>query len=161
MSVRHTCVRMVMFVSLLASAAVASVAIYAQRPSTQEAERVVTEFLTAFSNRDFARFVPFFSEDATMFFPPSAAAPTGRVRGRADIERAFRAIFERYPQHSTASVSSIRPLDLLVEEFGDVTVVTFHLGSETARQRRTLVLRRLGGDWKIVHLHGSASGTQP
>jgi hypothetical protein len=49
----------------------------------------------------------------------------------------------------------------LVEEFGDTAVVTFHLGHETARQRRTLVLRRVGSNWKIVHLHGSASANQP
>ena len=153
--------RMVVLVALLTGAAIATVAIHAQRQSTQDIERVVTEFLTAFSNRDFARFVPFFSEDATMFFPPSAAAPTGRVRGKVEIERTFKAIFERYPRRSTSSVSPIRPLDLLVEEFGEIAVVTFHLGSETARQRRTLVLRRLGDDWRIMHLHGSASASQP
>ena len=161
MSVRHTCVTMVLLVTSLASAAIATVAIHAQRPSTQDPEHMVTEFLTVFGNRDFARFVPFFSEDATMFFPPSAVAPTGRVRGRAEIEQTFRAIFEKYPPRSPGTVTPIRPLDLLVEEFGEVAVVTFHLGSETARQRRTLVLRRLGGDWRIVHLHGSASPSQP
>ena len=157
---RHTCVAMVLLVTSLASAVIATVAIHAQRPSTQDPEHMVTEFLTVFGNRDFARFVPYFSEDATIFFPPSAAAPTGRVRGRAEIEQTFRAIFEKYPPRSPGTTPS-RPLDLLVEEFGEVAVVTFHLGSETARQRRTLVLRRLGGDWRIVHLHGSVSASQP
>ena len=161
MSVRQTRVLMVVLVTSLASAAVTAVAIHAQRQSTQDIERGVTEFLTAFSNRDVARFMPFFFEDATMFFPPSAAAPTGRVRGRNQIEQTFRTIFAKYPPRAADSVVPIRPLDMLVEEFGDLSVVTFHLGNETARQRRTLVLRRLGGDWKIMHLHGSASASQP
>lgn len=161
MSCRQTCLRMVGVVTCLVSAAVVTVAIHAERQSSQEIERVVTQFLTAFSERDFTRFVPFFSEDATMFFPPSAAAPTGRVRGRNEIEQTFRAIFAKYPPRASAPATPIRPLDLVVDEFGEVAVVTFHLGSETARQRRTLVLRRLGQDWKIVHLHGSASANQP
>ena len=160
MSLYQRRARTAVLVASLTSMAIVTVAIHAERQSTQEIERVVTEFLTAFSNRDFARFVPFFSEDATMFFPPSAAAPTGRVRGRNEIEQTFRTVFAKYPPRAPGSVTPIRPLDLLVEEFGDVSVVTFHLGSETARQRRTLVLRRLGGDWKIVHLHGSASTSQ-
>ena len=160
MSVRQRRARTVVLVASLTGAVITAVAIHAQGQSAQDIERVVTEFLTAFGNRDFARFVPFFSEDATMFFPPSAAAPTGRVRGRNEIEQTFRTIFAKYPPRAPGSVGPIRPLDLLVEEFGAVAVVTFHLGGETARQRRTLVLRRLGGDWKIVHLHGSASVPQ-
>lgn len=150
----------VVLVAALATGAINIVGIHAERQSTQEIERVVTQFLTAFSNRDVVGFVPFFSEDATMFFPPSAAAPTGRVRGRNEIAQTFAAIFEKYPPREPGSGTPIRPLDLLVEELGDVAVVTFHLGSETARQRRTLVLRRIGGEWKIVHLHGSVSANQ-
>ena len=161
MWVRQTRARTVVLASLT-SLAIVTVAIQAQRQSTQDIESVVTEFLTALSNRDFARFVPFFAENATMFFPPSAVAPTGRVRGRNEIEQTFRAIFAKYPPRAPGAVTTpIRPLDLLVEEFSDVAVVTFHLGGETARQRRTLVLTRLGGDWKIAHLHGSASANRP
>ena len=95
-----------------------------------------------------------------MFFPPSAAAPTGRIQGRSQIEQTFRAIYEKYPPRA-GSLAPIRPQDLLAEQFADVAVVTFHLGDETARQRRTIVLRRIGSEWKIVHLHGSASATPP
>ena len=161
MSIRRSRARLVVLVTSLAGAAIATAAIHARHQSTPAVEGVVIQFLTAFANRDFERFVPFFSEDATMFFPPSAAAPTGRVRGRNEIEQTFKTIFAKYPPRSPGSATAIRPLDLLVEDFDDVAVVTFHLGSEAARQRRTLVLRRLAGDWKIVHLHGSASATQP
>ena len=38
-----------------------------------------------------------------------------------------------------------------MQEFDGSAIVTFVLGSETARQRRTLVLKRIGGEWKIAH----------
>jgi ketosteroid isomerase-like protein len=119
----------------------------------------ISGFLAAFGNRDFAVFMPYFSEDATVFFPPSAAAPVGRIRGRTSIEQAFKTIFDRYPARATGTRAPIAPQELLVEHFDSCAVVTFELGSGTARQRRTFVLRRIEGAWKIVHLHGSASGT--
>ena len=39
--------------------------------------------------------------------------------------------------------------------FGDAALATFHLPRDTALGRRTLVLRRTGAGWKIVHLHAS------
>ena len=119
---------------------------------------IIRDFLVAFSNRDLAVFVPYFSEDATVFFPPSAAAPLGRVQGRSEIERTFKTIFDAYPPRSTRPPTPIAPQDLLIQEFDGHAVVTFQLGSETARQRRTFVLKRISGEWKIVHLHGSATG---
>ena len=124
-------------------------------------EGVIRDFLVAFSNRDLAVFVPYFSEDATVFFPPSAAAPLGRVQGRSEIERTFKTIFDAYPPRSTRPPTPIAPQDLLIQEFDGHAVVTFQLGSESARQRRTFVLKRISGEWKIVHLHGSAAGGQP
>jgi hypothetical protein len=71
------------------------------QPNPQkEIERVVRDFLIAFGNRDCALFVPYFSEDATVFFPPSKAAPLGRVQGRSQIERTSKTIFDAYPPRS-------------------------------------------------------------
>jgi ketosteroid isomerase-like protein len=133
----------------------------AQTNPQKDVERVIRDFLVAFSNRDFAVFVPYFSEDATVFFPPSAAAPLGRVQGRTEIERTFKTIFDAYPPRSNRPQTPLAPQDLLIQELDGNAVVTFELGSETARQRRTFVLKRVGDDWKIVHLHGSASANQP
>jgi len=44
---------------------------------------------------------------------------------------------------------------LLIQEYDGLAVVTFHLGTDTRVSRRTLVFRRIGSDWKIVHLHAS------
>jgi ketosteroid isomerase-like protein len=120
---------------------------------------VIGGFLAAFGDRDFAVFMPYFSEDATVFFPPSAAAPSGRVRGRPSIEQAFKAVFDRYPSRSAATRTPIAPQELLVQEFDSFAIVTFELGSGPARQRRTFVLRRIDGSWRIVHLHGSSFDT--
>ncbi len=133
---------------------------HAQPSPQKDIERVIRDFLIAFGNRDYAAFIPYFSEDATVFFPPSAAAPLGRVQGRSEIERTFKTIFDAYPPRSDRPPTPIAPQDLLIQESDGQAVVTFQLGSEAARQRRTLVLKRMGAEWKIVHLHGSASTNQ-
>jgi ketosteroid isomerase-like protein len=133
----------------------------AQTKAQTDVERVIRDFLVAFSNRDFAVFVPYFSEDATVFFPPSKAAPLGRVQGRSEIERTFKAIFDAYPPRTTRPPTPIAPQDFLIQAVDGHAVVTFQLGSDTARQRRTFVLRRVGQEWTIVHMHGSAAETQP
>ena len=120
-----------------------------------DAERTVREFLVPFASRDFDRFIPYFAEDATMFFPPANTAPTGLVRGRAQIEQAFKTLYAAYPRKPGSAPTPITPKDLLVQQSGDHAVVTFLLGSETAPGRRTIVLRRVADQWKIVHLHGS------
>ena len=132
-----------------------------QTTAQTDVERVIRDFLVAFSNRDFAVFVPYFSQDATVFFPPSTAAPLGRVQGRSEIERTFKTIFDAYPPRPDRPPTPIAPQDLLIQELDGYAIVTFQLGSDTARQRRTFVLRRVGQEWKIVHMHGSAAGTQP
>jgi ketosteroid isomerase-like protein len=50
----------------------------------------------------------------------------------------------------------IQPQDLLVQDYGDVAIATFHLGSGESVGRRTVVLRRQGGEWTIAHLHASS-----
>jgi ketosteroid isomerase-like protein len=118
-------------------------------------EQVINDFLVPFSSRDVAGFMAYFAEDATVFFPPSASgAPPGRVQGRANVARAFDELFKRVGV-TPGPRPTIRPLDPLVQQFGDTAIVTFHLGTDASRGRRTLVLRRIGGDWRIVHLHAS------
>lgn len=116
---------------------------------------LLEQFLVAFSNRDIATFSAFFAEEATMFFPPSAfGPPSGLVEGRANIAEGFRRLYERTgPPRSPGAI--IEPQDLRIKEFEGAAVVTFHLGSENRRGRRTFVLRRYGTEWRIVHLHAS------
>ena len=76
---RKNSTQMNSFAAAVVVAAVISVpgAVRAQGNPEKDVERVIRDFLVAFSNRDFAVFVPYFSEDATVFFPPSTAAPLG------------------------------------------------------------------------------------
>ena len=125
-----------------------------------EIELMMNKFLAAFSNRDVDAFSTYFAEDATMFFPPSAfSPPTGLVEGRANIAGAFRGLYERTGPRRTPA-NPIQPQDMRVKAFDGFAVVTFHLGSDSVRGRRTFVLRRTGAEWAIVHLHSSTLETQ-
>ena len=100
--IRRNVTRMNPFISVLVVAvALSGLGVAHAQPSPQkDIERVIRDFLIAFGNRDYAAFIPYFSEDATVFFPPSAAAPLGRVQGRSEIERTFKTIFDAYPPRS-------------------------------------------------------------
>jgi ketosteroid isomerase-like protein len=127
----------------------------------QDVREMMTDFLAAFSSRDISAFIPYFAENATAFFPPAATAPSTRVQGRQAIKETFTTILARYAQPNSTTRPPIAPQDLQIQEFDGTAIVTFHLGNDAARQRRTFVLRRAGDAWKIVHLHGSAIGAQP
>ena len=58
-------------------------------------------------------------------------------------------------------LSDIVPRELHVQLYGDVAIASFHLTGGQEVGRRTLVLRRLGGRWLIVHLHSSALRVAP
>jgi ketosteroid isomerase-like protein len=95
-----------------------------------------------------------FAEDAVVFFPSVSAA---RVSGKAAIRQAFGEII------GPSGAGKISPRDIVVQEFGDVAIVTAHLKDLPAAPiltpivfpRRTFVLRYADGRWSIVHLHAS------
>jgi hypothetical protein len=105
--------------------------------------------------------MPYFADEATIFLPPAARGPVERIQGRTGIEQAFRLIFNNNPRPADVAPRPIAPQDLLIQQFEGWSVVTFHLGRGPALQRRTLVLKQVGREWKIVHLHASAAGGQP
>jgi ketosteroid isomerase-like protein len=128
--------------------------------NSDSVEAAVSGFLVAFDNLDMPKFITYFAEDATMFHPPSAPPRTfpTRLQGLREIERTFQIAFDQIRDRSgrtKAPYMNLQPEDLLIQRFDGSAVVTFHLGTETVRGRRTLVLRRVGSDWKIVHLHAS------
>jgi ketosteroid isomerase-like protein len=125
---------------------------WAQRQS--DIEQTIERFLVAFGNRDIPAFSAFLVEDATMFFPSAAGQPTNRVEGKAAIGQHFKELYERVGPRRDAG-ATIRPRELKIQQFDGFAVVTFHLGTEASRGRRTFVLRRSGSEWKIVHVHAS------
>ena len=145
---------------IAAAAGLGSVAAYAQAPATiganlaesAEVEAAVREFASAFAALDKVRFDRLWASDATAFFPQHPF-PIRRVEGKAAVTQWF----HRFMDARKGKPMTLDPKDLLIQRLGDAAVATFHLGSsEQAAGRRTLVLRREAGAWKIVHLHASS-----
>ncbi|MGD9906585.1 MAG: nuclear transport factor 2 family protein [Vicinamibacterales bacterium] len=129
-------------------------------------DAALQEFLSAFNALDMPGFLAAFADDAVVFHPPSPPPRTfpTRVSGRAEVERTFRVVFDQIRAASgrtTPPFQNLQPQDLLIQRFDGVAVVTFHLGTEKVRGRRTLVLRRIGATWRIVHLHASTFAAEP
>ena len=123
-------------------------------------DAAVQEFLAAFNDLDMPRFLACFAADAVMFHPPAPPPRTfpTRVSGRPEIERTFQVVFDQIRARSgrtTPPFQNLAPQEVLVQRFDGFAVVTFHLGSDKVRGRRTLVYRRVGAAWSIVHLHAS------
>jgi ketosteroid isomerase-like protein len=115
------------------------------------AEATVTDFLAAFNRLDTARVGELLTEDATAFLPmPDARA---KVSGRANILAALTPLFDKQRAigelHLTAKQLTVQPLGR------DGAVATFDVGTADVSSRRTLVLVRRGGAWRIAHLHAS------
>lgn len=122
--------------------------------AADEVRQTLTKFLTAFDNLDWEAFRNVFADDATVYFPSQRAT---RATGRAEVEATFRQVFERIRATKNAPpYLSLEPVDLDVQFFGDAAVATFHLYDlPDATGRRTVVLEKRAGEWKIVHLHAS------
>ncbi len=127
-------------------------------PQAGSAEAAVGEFIAALNAMDAARLGRLFAEDATIFFP-SAPFPLRRL-GKAEAVRYFARLFEALRARG-ARLSDIVPRELHVQLYGDAAVASFHLTGGQELGRRTLVLRRLGGRWLIVHLHSSSLRAAP
>ena len=126
----------------------------AQQPPDVEVEQVMKAFLVPFSNQVVADFIDYFADDAVVFFPSAQFAPM-RVEGKENIARTFASVFKPGRPLPPGGRPLIQPQDLKIQQFGDTAIVTFHLGSDTTRGRRTFVLRRVDARWRIVHLHAS------
>lgn len=151
-------VRMSWVTSTLVMLAAAAPSHVMAQNGSDEVEQVIRDFLVPFSNRNIPEFIEYFADDATVFFPAvqGAGFPSDRVQGKAAIARAFEAVYQRVPAAPGGGGILIRPLDVMVQRFDDFAVVTFHLGTETTRNRRTFVLRCIDARWRIVHLHASS-----
>lgn len=122
-----------------------------QHTSTPEA--AAAAFLDAFKDMDERRFDTFFDPEATMFFP-DGPFPHGRIEGRNAVLSAFHSFFKLVKERGRTTLN-ITPREQRVQRYDDVAVVTFRLDQEGAIGRRTIVLRKAGEQWRIVHFHAS------
>jgi uncharacterized protein (TIGR02246 family) len=109
---------------------------------------LVASFIAAVNAADTERFVGFFAADATAFLPSNASA--SRRRGIEQIRRAVAPVFAQGPR-----IPSVQASDLVITSRDDFAVASFDAGTSTQHARRTLVLQRMDGQWKIIHLHAS------
>lgn len=111
----------------------------------------VEAFLAALNDAD-PNVVALFADDATIFFPMNDKPL--RANGRAEIEAAFTGLFAQMANAKGKGMPA--PEQLRVDMLGEnAAIVTFQTTNPNVMSRRTFVLRREGGEWKIVHLHGS------
>jgi ketosteroid isomerase-like protein len=127
------------------------------RSSDPEAEvrQTLAQFVEAFDNLDWNRFIEFFSDDATMFQPRKFPR---RADNRTEIESQFRHVFQSIRGSQTKPpYMAVQPLDLHIQMLGsDVAIATFHLDDRPGMlNRRTLVWQKSKSQWKIVHIHAS------
>ena len=116
-------------------------------------EAASAAFLDAFKKMDEPRFDSFFAPEASMFFP-DGPFPKGRVEGREAVLSAFHSFFKLVKARGRSTLN-ITPLEQRVQRYGDVAVVTFRLDQDGAVGRRSIVLRKVAKEWRIVHFHAS------
>lgn len=120
-------------------------------------------FLRALDDLDWELFRASWASEPTVFFP--FADTPGRVAGKAAVETRWRQFFEEARRGPGPPYLNLKPLDLRVERYGDVGVVTLMLelnigGRQLPLQRRTLLFIREHGAWKLAHMHASGA-SQP
>jgi ketosteroid isomerase-like protein len=125
-------------------------------------QHTMDEFFKVLNSYDAPRYEAMLTEDATIFFvgPPLTAR---RVQGREAIMQVVKPLFDvSRAQASTQRSQGIQrrpllPQDMMFQTWRDTSVVTFDIPLAKALDRRTFVLRREHGEWKIAHLHASAA----
>lgn len=123
-----------------------------------DARETLLAFLHAFENCDLPQMEAAFAPDATHFDRalPTASGDLGVYRRGQGMPPGMRHLAETLPQTQAGPpYHHVAPEDLLVQGDRDVAVCSFHLPSADSLGRRTVVLQRRGGAWKIIHIHAS------
>lgn len=128
----------------------------AKAPAPSSAEKTVMDFLDAFNALDAPRFDRFFAPDVTMFFPQAPIFPPGRVDGKAAVTDMFHRFFDS-ARHAGQDHLNITPVNLEVQQIGNVAVASFELAGKDRLGRRSIVFRRDREGWRIVHFHASSA----
>lgn len=126
------------------------------------AEAALRAFLRSFANCDLPAMEAAFAPDATSFDGLTASAG-GALPGRTSLKRAagmpagMRRVAERYKQERPGPPYHRPDLiqDLLVQVAGDMALCTFHFDNPDRLGRRSIVLVRREGVWRILHIHAS------
>jgi ketosteroid isomerase-like protein len=120
-------------------------------------EAALDKFLLAFNALDWPTFASCLADDVTLFNPDIPGATSlHRLDGRAAVERSFRGVFDAASASTPPQGPNIRPAHLTLRRDGNFAVATFEFPrGESAFGRRTVLLVRRGGGWRIAHIHAS------
>ena len=121
-----------------------------------EVLQLIASFIRAFDNLDWTAFRSCFADNATVFYPEFFPR---RIAGGMNLQQSWQKVFQNIKSQSgkrRAPYMDLKPIDTRVQLMSDTAIVTFHLDhGGTGVGRRTLVLRKSAGTWRIVHLHAS------
>jgi ketosteroid isomerase-like protein len=114
---------------------------------------VICQWEAAVQRKDMAGALAHHSPDLVMFDVPEPI----QARGLAEYEETFELFFANSP----GGVESFRlhELDLIVE--GNLAVAHALLDASEDKCRLTTVLRKIDGEWMIVHEHHSSPWPDP
>ena len=137
-------------------------ALAAETPATDEVRAALLQFLSAFENCDLAAMEAGFAEDA-LTFDPTLMSREGTPKIDAEEFRRKTGMSPAMRRICTSALKSgakppyvsVKPLDLSIQMGADMAVCSFHLESQGRLARRTTVLAKRSGAWKIIHLHAS------
>jgi len=130
----------------------------APRPILSSPKRTMDAFFVALNSFDAKGYAALLTDDASLFFT-GAPFPLRRVQGRDEIMRLVAPLFDG--ARAKGAKGTVVPHDILYQTWGDTSVVTFHIPVGSGLDRRTFVLRRLNGEWRIAHLHASIGQDTP
>lgn len=138
-------------------------AVAAQGAPIDDVRAALAKFVAAFENCDLPAMEQAFAEDAVCFDPVNMTKSGSPQINLDDFRRKEglppgmrRIAVERPKQNPGPPYLSLKPLDLLIQMGDDMAVCTFHLASSpTQLSRRTIVMARRAGAWKIIHIHAS------
>ncbi|WP_017668597.1 DUF4440 domain-containing protein [Sandarakinorhabdus sp. AAP62] len=126
------------------------------------AEAALRAFLRSFANCDLPAMEAAFAPDATSFDALTASAGAAlpakdSMKRHPGMPPTMRRIAEQLPKERPGPPYHRPDLidDLLVQVVGDVAICAFHFDSPNRLGRRSIVLVRRAGDWRILHLHAS------
>lgn len=132
----------------------------AQHKDSLDVMKSVNNFVNAFNNFNWTPFRESFADDATMFHPYWSQAR--RIQGRQEIEKAWLTIFPEFGDINNSRKLQISPKDIHLQLFQQTAIITFHLGDGlNSLSRRTLLMIKQKGSWKIAHLHASSVTKDP
>lgn len=117
----------------------------------ERVQETLDRFITAFEGLRIEDMMDHYAEDATSFFPVEHHKT--KLVGKDQIKGAFQRVIEKIRSAGLSRISLVVE-DLMVDQYDNIAVATFHIRDNTL-SRRTLVLRKTGDRWLITHLHAS------